>query len=218
MNQPDAIKLSARCKDITGEIFGRLTVIIPIGKDSTRSAHTIWLCRCSCGTDISVSNKSLRSKHTRSCGCLKTDLCIDRSTKHGMAHSKIYMVWSAMKGRCDNRADNAYFNYGGRGIRYCARWSEFKNFINDMGDRPSKTHTLDRIDNDGDYCKENCRWVTRKIQNRNKRNNVQLTYGGKSMCIADWAESTGIKYATIRGRLRYGWSIERTLTTPTRIR
>lgn len=126
-----------------------------------------------------------------------------------------YQSWKAMKKRCLDRNHRSFADYGGRGITICARWiSNFAAFLSDMGARPSRRHTLERRDTNGNYEPGNCRWATKTEQQRNMRNNVRLTFQGLSLCISEWVEKTGIAYQTIRGRLRRGWSIAKTLTTP----
>jgi len=120
-----------------------------------------------------------------------------------------------MRERCANPRSRSYADYGGRGIGVCERWAKFENFLADMGERPSRAHSLDRFPNaDGNYEPGNCRWATPTKQARNRRNNKVLAFGGKSMCIAEWAEVVGINRLTLQRRLRLGWSIESTLTTP----
>jgi hypothetical protein len=133
--------------------------------------------------------------------------------KHGMATTPTYCVWQAMRQRCTNPNNPRYPHYGGRGIKYCERWEEFKNFYEDMGEKP-KGLTIDRKDNDGNYQPDNCHWATYSVQNRNTRNNRNITFNGRTQCMMAWANETGIKYMTILFRLRYGWTVERTLTEP----
>jgi hypothetical protein len=115
--------------------------------------------------------------------------------------------------RCQNPKHSAFADYGGRGIKVCERWQKVENFIADMGEPPPGM-TLDRRENDGDYCPENCRWATRSEQRRNTRSNRILTFEGRSLCVVEWAEILGIKANTIHTRLRLGWSVEKTLSTP----
>ncbi len=132
-----------------------------------------------------------------------------------------YRAWEHMKNRCYRPTVPGYKNYGGRGIRVCDRWlgeDGAANFLADMGPRPSAKHSVDRIDNDGDYTPENCRWATRAEQSRNRRRNVMLTHDGLTMCVADWADRLGIKRATLQIRVRRGWSVARMLTTPPDVR
>ena len=133
--------------------------------------------------------------------------------KHGMKRTRIYGVWSAMKSRCMNPNRDQYEDYGGRGIKVCARWAEsFENFYADMGD-PPRGHTLDRRDNDGDYCPENCQWSPRTTQGRNKRTTRMLTAGGETKSIAEWSEVSGIPLKTICKRIASGWSDEDAVKT-----
>lgn len=147
------------------------------------------------------------------------------NTRHGMAKrgaiSSEHRIWSAMRQRCNNQWCNAYENYGGRGITVCERWESFDNFIADMGRRPSKGHSIDRIDNDGPYSPENCRWATRSEQKANQRprkDAVWLEHEGERRTCDDWARVKGIRYGTLMERLRHGWPTEQALNTPTRSR
>ena len=136
-----------------------------------------------------------------------------RRCKHGGAigvMSSAYRCWLAMRERCERKQNSAYSCYGGRGILVCERWQDFANFQADMGD-PPPGHTLDRIDNDGNYEPGNCRWATRKEQSRNMRTNCTFVFKGKTQCVSAWAEEFGFKRSTLQGRLERGWPIERAL-------
>jgi len=159
MAGPKALKLE-------GQKFGRLTVIKAVGKNKRN--NICWLCECDCGNTVKVAGGHLRSGHTNSCGCLIKETTKDINFKHGKTGTKNFHIWAGMRDRCNNPNNPAYKNYGGRGIKICQRWNEFKNFLADMGKKP-KGLTLDRIDNDGNYEPKNCRWTTRKEQNRNSR-------------------------------------------------
>lgn len=139
--------------------------------------------------------------------------CADcRPFKHGLHKSPEYRSWYAMKARCDNPNHKAYMRYGGRGITYDPKWKNFMNFINDMGLKPEPKMELDRIDNDKNYCKENCRWATKKEQTRNrggKRATRLYTYDGKTMCIKDWADYVGIRPQSMQKRLNNNWPLEK---------
>lgn len=130
--------------------------------------------------------------------------------ERGEDHGFVYNSWREMILRCTDEADSNYKNYGGRGIKVCDRWLTFKNFLEDMGPRP-KWWSIDRIDNDGNYEPTNCRWATKWEQNRNKRATIRLTFKGVTKHLCDWADELGIKRATLRGRVKAGWPLERAL-------
>jgi hypothetical protein len=162
-------------KDLTGQKFGRLTAVEVVGRAKCRDS--IWSCVCDCGTKTNVRGSSLTNGHTQSCGCLSRELARGRlaisSFRHGFARRGnvhlIYMVWNTMKARCNNPKNNNYKYYGGRGITYCKRWETFDNFCDDMlaGWQPGLS--IDRVNNDGNYEKSNCRWATAKQQSNNQR-------------------------------------------------
>ena len=140
---------------------------------------------------------------------------------HGMTRladgrrNPTYMVWRTMKDRCLNPHSENFHRYGGRGIEVCRRWLTFANFLADMGEQPPGL-VLDCRNNDGNYGKRNCRWVTRSVNSRNRVDNRLLTFAGETLSVADWAERTGIPHHTLRGRLTMGWPVERILTQPKR--
>jgi len=199
---------------LQGQRFGRLVAIRDIGHGT--SGCRLWLCRCDCGEEAQVVTSSLRRGLTKSCGCLARELSAVRlsgvSTTHGMCDGPEYQSWKRMKARCLNPNDCGYDYYGGRGIAVCSEWLDsFGSFFEDMGARPPKT-SLDRIDNNGPYSPDNCRWATRAEQQRNTRQNHNLTHEGRTMCLAAWAEETGLNYVTLAARIYRGWSVERALT------
>ncbi|HAM41644.1 MAG TPA: hypothetical protein DCP69_09995 [Candidatus Omnitrophica bacterium] len=136
---------------------------------------------------------------------------------HGMCTTQEYKNWFSMKSRCTNQRNYAYRYYGGRGITVCDEWMTFEPFLRDMGRRPSPQHSLDRIDNDGPYCRENCRWATRTEQMHNTRSNRWFELNGQRMVLQDWARQIGASYATLYTRLARGWPVERALTLPPKI-
>jgi hypothetical protein len=202
--------------DSTEPRFGRLLVI---GPAEVRKGHKRWTCRCDCGAIRVVAQDNLRSGHTLSCGCLNR-VRLSQPRKHG--HSKrgkktrAFNAWCLMKQRCLDRNFPSYPRYGGRGITVCERWRDsFENFLADMGEPPPGT-SIDRENNEGNYEPGNCRWATLKEQARNKRSSRLLSLGGRTQCLAAWAEEVGIGVKVLERRVHQGWSHERALTTPVR--
>jgi hypothetical protein len=158
--------------DMVGRVFGDLTVI---SKGPRKPTTTMWLCRCVCGEERMCQRDNLTARRTTSCGCGRLRKFIDRITKHGgcgdsrRGGTPTYRSWRAMRERCRYPQSKSYVNYGGRGISVCARWDDFGNFLADMGERPSDAHSIDRINNDGNYEPGNCKWATRQEQHSNKR-------------------------------------------------
>ena len=197
--------------DLTGQRFGRA---IALERDYGFKGQAYWRCVCDCGKFFSTASHSLRVGDCKSCGCLNSEKARERSTKHGMKHTKAYRAWKHLKARCYNEKVKEFHNYGGRGIKVCDRWLEsFENFIADMG-HPQPHESIDRINNDGDYCPENCRWTDSKTQSRNTRRNRFITLNGESKTIAEWSEITGIEESAITKRLKLGWSDHDALTKP----
>lgn len=198
--------------DLTEQRFGRLVVIKWVKKDKWRQSY--WLCQCDCGKEKIVCGNDMKRGKTKSCGCLNIEKIIERFTTHGRRYDKIYQIWSTMIQRCTNPNHIQWEDYGGRGITVCQRWMEFENFLEDMGEC-SNGHSIDRIDNDGNYEKSNCRWATGSQQCRNKRNNHLVTHNGYTKCITQWAEELGINIKTLAFRLNSdNWSTEDALTIP----
>lgn len=211
-------------KDISGVRSGYLTALKVVGK---RGKANLWECRCDCGgATFAIATQIERGEKT-SCGCKKReprkprpDLVLknkDRST-HGLTSSSTYTSWKAMKFRCENESSKDYKNYGGRGIKVCERWSKsFIEFHNDMGDRPVGT-SIDRIDPNGNYDPNNCRWASFEKQGNNKRVNFIIEHEGKTMTVSEWAREYGIEPKTLSYRVKSGWDIEAALNTPSTIR
>ena len=193
----------------TGDKYNKLTAV----KFSHRNKkyQSYWLFKCICGKEKNICVNNVKNGGTKSCGCIKKeqDLKNLNSVKHGMTETKIYRTWAAMKRRCLNKNNARYKDYGGRGIKVCEEWLEFENFFGDMGDKP-KGKSLDRIDNNGNYCKENCRWADIFTQMNNTRRNHLLTYERKTQTIAQWSEELGINSMIILYRINKGWSIKKT--------
>lgn len=170
-----------------------------------------WNCLCDCGKTSVVDTGKLTSGNTKSCGCNQHP---GNSRTHGMAETATWNTWRNMRQRCENPKVPSYADYGARGISVCPEWGDFQTFLSDMGERPSKSHSLDRIDNSRGYSKENCRWATRKEQTRNKRNNVLITFNGETRVMTDWDAHMGWKPWTVGNRLSKGWTIEEALSIP----
>lgn len=186
-----------RCEDLTGQSFGRLTVLRQAANN--RHGQTRWFCRCACGNESTVNASNLRTGATRSCGCGE----MSNRKSHGMAGTPTYKTWGSMKQRCKNPNDTSYADYGGRGIDVCDRWLNFENFLSDMGERPIG-YSLDRIDNNGNYCPENCRWATSAEQGSNRRTTRYVMHNGERVTSAEYAKRIGVAKATIGKWLRGG--------------
>lgn len=197
-----------------GDCFERLTVRHPGPR--ARNGEFQWWCECSCGRCcVLLAGSRLKSGKTRSCGCLHKEVAGNHWRRHGTSKTPEHKCWCAIRQRCQNPNDSAYSHYGGRGIRVCARWQVFENFLADMGLRPSPTHSIERLDVNGDYEPGNCLWAAPDIQARNKTTSLWINHNGERLHIKDWAVRTGIAYGTLRSRLIcQGWSIERALTEP----
>ncbi len=192
--------------DLIGKRFGRL-LVLSLGFENGGKAG--YVCRCDCGKEIRVCTTRLRSKAV-SCSCIV-------ATQKGLATSLSYASYKGMIARCCKKECKSFFGYGKRGIKVCDRWKEsFLNFFEDMGER-KKGYSIERIDVNGDYCKENCRWATNEEQNYNKRNTVLIEAFGKKLNKFEWEKETGINRRRIDDRLRKGMTAERALTQKVRI-
>lgn len=198
---------------LTGERHGMLMALAFSHKNRN---GTYWLFRCDCGVEKPIRAADVRRSKQTSCGCVHTTHGASRGTTTGGKVSPEYMSWRAMLARCNNPKAAGYENYGGRGIKVCDRWAnDFAAFLADMGERPSLDHSLDKIDNDGDYKPVNCRWATTLEQNQKKRSLVMMTIDGETLCLAEWARRSGIPEATLRARVAVrGWDHERAVKTP----
>lgn len=187
--------------------FGILTVLFEL-QERNKNGHILYRVVCDCGKEKDVLGSSLRQGLSKSCNC-----CHLLKGTHGMWKTKVFRTWTSMLSRCSNPKDPNYKNYGLRGITVCESWkNSFVNFYNYMGD--SNGLTLDRIDVNKGYYKENCRWANMKTQSRNKRNNKLITYKGDVRCASEWCEILNMSNSTFHNRLLRGWSIEKTIDTP----
>jgi hypothetical protein len=199
--------------NMIGKTFGKLSVI---SEDGYLGALLSFKCLCDCGKVATVRGTSLRSGNTTSCGCVHKKMVGNLNRRHGLNASTEYSIWQNMITRCTNANSNCFYRYGGRGISVSNEWRNFEKFYADMGKRPNGM-TLDRIDNNGSYSKDNCRWATLGEQARNTRRTKLVEYNGKTQCLKDWANEVGMAYNTLRKRfVLYNWSFEKALTTPPR--
>lgn len=206
--------------DLTGQVYGKLTVLKYHGKD--KHGVSVWLCRCDCGKEKNISSMSMRSGKTKSCGCFRAaalkngrEELVAKQKTHGKTHTPEFRILMNMIYRCENSNAGNFDLYGKRGISVCARWkNSFGAFLEDMGPRPSPQHSIDRIDNNGNYEPGNCRWVTAREQSINRRDSRMLTHNGETKNLVVWAQEFGMDKATLHGRLKRGWSIQKALETP----
>lgn len=202
-----------------GRTFGRLTVL---SRADNGKAGRRWNCVCKCGKTSTVLGQQLRNGEVKSCGCYSLEISTKRLTKHGHATggkiSPELTAWNNLRGRCYDHADKSYATYGRRGIRVCDRWmgeNGFPAFIADMGPRPSTQHSIDRIDPNGDYEPNNCRWATAREQQNNRTDNHRITWNGRTQNISEWSRELGISPHTLGKRIER-WPIDRAMSAPLR--
>ena len=194
--------------------YGRYTVLREIGK---RNGMRLVSARCDCGVERDVYLKNLKSGNSTSCGCASAEKTSARNFKHGLAKTPTWKIWVGMLQRCSESSGASKVWYFDRGIKVCERWKTYTNFLADMGERPIGM-SIDRFPNiNGNYEPGNCRWASDKEQARNRSTNTFLNFNGERKTCAEWAQELGLKPHVITNRLRYGWSTDRILTTPTRV-
>lgn len=214
--------------DLTGQKFNRLTVISR--KGTNKCGNVLWKCKCECGNETVTEGTYLLTGHTKSCGCLLKDSAKyrnkEKTTTHGLTYdrdgkiARLYRIWLGIKTRCFNPNEPGYFRYGGRGIKVCDEWMHnFKTFHDWALDNGYKENlTIDRINNNGNYEPDNCKWATSKEQANNRRTNRRITMKGETKTVAEWAEDSNIKYCQIIARLNDGWSLEKATTIPIKMK
>ena len=211
--------ITPRAHDLTGMRFGKIVVLSfagyhEYGWEDGVIRKPAWLCRCDCGVEKIVRASNLQSRRVVSCGCHRNEIS-RRPRKHGLYNTRVYRIWQSMKNRCFLQNHPTYKDYGARGITVCERWLKFENFFADMG-HPPEDHSIERLDNDGNYEPGNCVWATRAIQARNRRSNHIIEVNGLSLTIVDWAARIGASPSAIHDRIRRGWDMKRVVTEPVR--
>jgi hypothetical protein len=193
-----------------GDVYNRYTILGIFKHLNTYPKYA--LVQCVCGSQPRyVKLGAIRSGEAGSCGCYHKE----KVTKHGAWGKPLFIVWSRMMSRCYKPQDKSYKRYGKRGIKVCERWHDVNNFINDMQATYKSNLTIERINNNGNYELSNCKWATKKEQNRNYSRNVQITFNNKTLCLMEWSELLNLNYKTLYDRHKRGWSTERMLNTPT---
>ena len=203
--------------NIAGKVFGYLTVIERNLTPQIGRKRTKWLCHCKCGNIVSVDATDLRNGHTKSCGCYHKEMASkflseikSHSDNYHLSKTKSYRCWHAMMQRCYNPKMKFYSYYGGRGIQMCKRWHKYKYFLLDMGE-PSDKQTLDRIDSDGHYCKNNCRWATMSQQNNNRRSCKYIYVQKKRYSMKEFVEKYSLSMYYVRALYNRGLSGDKIL-------
>ena len=196
--------------DLTGQVFGQLIVLGRAG--NTTNGAALWLCQCSCGNTTIQRTADLRNGSTKSCGCHQRLTAF----KHGQNNTKLYQSWECMKGRCNNPHNIGYSNYGGRGIQVCDEWDDFVQFMEwANANGYEEGLTLDRIDVNGNYCPENCRFATRKEQANNRRTCIMITYLDETHSLKDWCRILNLPYSVIQTRMyKLKWDFQTAISTP----
>ena len=203
---------TAKYELVIGQVFNRLTVLEEIRE--AKYGQRRWICICECGNQVTTTPFRLHKRHAKSCGCYSSDQTAQRNTTHNKSKLPGYAIWKNIRTRCYNTKTKVYKNYGGRGIELCERWQDFSKFLDDLGSRPTPKHSVERKDNNGNYCPENCCWATRKEQGRNQRSNRPLEFKGETHIMIEWAEKLNIPAYVIHDRLKLGWTVERALSDP----
>lgn len=190
--------------DITGNRYGRLTVIRKVERIryASGNSHRVWECLCDCGNIIRCTTDRLRRGNTKSCGCLRKEITSKKNYKHGGTKTKLYRIWAEMNGRCFCKTNKAYKNYGARGIRVCDEWrknfSLFRSWA--MSNGYQEGLTIERIDNNGNYCPDNCKWIPKSEQPKNRRNCHLITFNGKTQTLSEWSRELHVDRECVRNK------------------
>lgn len=208
----------SRFRDLRGERFGELVVLRR--EENGKGEQTRWRCVCDCGKETVVYAGNLVRGYTRSCGCTRNEKAAEALSTHRETKTRLYRIWNNMLTRCYNKTDPHYIYYGLRGVEVCDEWKKYEAFRSwALSTGYNESLTIDRINVNGNYNPGNCKWATQKEQANNKRTNRHIEYNGQRKTVAEWAESCGMDYRTLWGRLYVqGWTVERALTTPLRLR
>lgn len=210
-------------QDLTGLKFNKLTVL-SFDERKPRATHGyryFWLCKCECGNVVSVDSDKLKNRHTQSCGCYCKEKTAIINKTHGLSNTRLYEIYHSMKKRCYNKKSNNYFRYGAIGILICDEWlNSFEVFYNwAMSNGYNDKLSIDRINNSLGYEPNNCRWVSMKQQQNNKKNNLTITYKNKAQSLTGWCEELKLDYFTINQRIKkLKWDVERAFTQPVKVR
>lgn len=203
-------------KDLVGQQFGFLTVLDSVDR-RTNEGRRVWKCQCVCGNIVEKDTKALTTGDVRSCGCKRKELhnASEKVVKHGMSDTRIHKIWTSMRNRCTNKSNPAYKDYGARGISVCEDWESFEVFYQwAVATGYNDSLTIDRIDVNGNYCPENCRWATRQMQANNKRTSRRVQYNGEVHTVSEWARIKNISKTLIKSRLDAGWTVDEALNIP----
>lgn len=193
--------------DLTGKRFSRLVVISEADRKQGQTSR--WLCKCDCGNEKIIKGNHLTSGLTKSCGCLRSEIISKRVKTHGMYGTRIYSIWANMLQRCYNQRERSYKYYGARGIKVCDKWKRFEGFLEDMGGTYQEHLSIDRINVNGDYCSENCKWATKEEQANNTRANHLITINGETDTLANVCKKYNLNYKTVHKKLKKGIPIEK---------
>ena len=199
---------------LEGQKYGFLTVVKENGRN--KDGEVLWLCKCDCGNEHTVKSVNLIHGYVKSCGCKRGEFISQKNSKHGLCDSKLYHIWHGIKNRCINAKHDNYVRYGARNISMCEEWlNDFKAFYDWAITHGFKEGlTIDRIDNFKGYSPDNCRWITAKEQQHNRRDTIYLTYKGETKSTPEWAEIVGIDPHVLRHRINAKWSTKRALEEP----